>query len=67
MAERTTRLDKQIGGQRFEIASISFDGVRQTGGFNRRVTTSRPQYKVNGKVVSRAAFFTLKDAAKAAS
>jgi hypothetical protein len=65
MAERTVTFDKQIKGDRFEIARISFDGVRQTGGFNRSVWISRPQYKVNGKVVSRAMFFALKDAAEA--
>jgi hypothetical protein len=67
MAELTKTLDKQIGGDRFEIACISYEGVREASGFQRRVLTTRPQYKVNDKVVSRAVFFTMKDAAKAAS
>jgi hypothetical protein len=65
--ERTTEYNKEIGTDRFEILRISFDGVRQSAGFQRAVRTSRPEYRFNGKRVSRAAFFTLRDAAKAAS
>lgn len=67
MVELTKTLDKQIGSERFEIACISYEGVREASGFQRRVLTTRPQYKVNGKVVSRAVFTAMKDAAKAAS
>lgn len=65
MTDRTTIFSKRYGEDLFEVVAISFDGVRERGGFRRAVRTTRHSYLRNGEVTPKLFWLTLLGWAKA--
>jgi hypothetical protein len=64
MTKTQITFSKRLGEDHYEVARVTFDGVRERQGFRRSVTTTRHIYRVNGQRITKAVFLAMKEAAQ---